>query len=167
MDEGARTYVFENLKIKQSTLFDMTELYLHLFSWFEVMGFDFYEKNYEKWEMGTDDTLKIFWVATKKADDYSEFVIETNFFITGFKKVEIEREGMKIKTNTGTMEIRMSAYLIKDVGDKMKKAVGNLGRDIYEKFITRSRLEDHEVQLYTISHLLIDEIKGFMSMHKF
>tara|TARA_Y100000310_G_scaffold294203_1_gene324487 strand:+ start:917 stop:1420 length:504 start_codon:yes stop_codon:yes gene_type:complete len=167
MEEGAREYLFENLKIKQDSIFDFEELYQRLFSWFEVMGYDFYEKGYEKHEQGGADNLKIFWEATKKASDYTKFVIEVNFFILGISKVDIEKEGLKIKTNKCNMEIRMSAYLIKDVGDKMKKSVGNFGRKVYERYIARERMEDNEIQLYKETHLLLDEIKGFTSMHTF
>jgi hypothetical protein len=165
MEEGGRIYLFENLKLKQDSIFDFGELYQRLFSFFEVMGYDFYEKGYEKVDQGGSENLKIFWEATKTVDDYTKFVLEVNFFVLGLSSVEIEKEGLKIKTNKCNMEIRMSAYLIKDTGNKMKGVVGEIGRKIYENFIAKKRLDDHEVQLYKESHILIDEIKSFVSMH--
>jgi hypothetical protein len=163
----ARVYLFENLKIKQDSIFDFDELYKRLFSWFEVAGYDFYEKCYEKHNMGDADNLKIYWVATKDVDDYTKFVIETSFFVMGLKKVEIEKEGVKVKTNKATMEIRMSVYLVKDHEEKLKKKVGDFGRKLYEKFVIKGRLNDQEIRLYNESHLLIDEVKAFVSMHQF
>ncbi len=167
MGEDARTYLFRDLKLKVDTILDFGELYKRLFSWFEVMDFEFYEKNYEKHDMGGSENIKIYWVAEKNQDAYVKFVIETNFFITGFQKVEIEKDGLKIKTNKCSMEIRMSAYMVRDPGDKLKKSVGNTGRRIYEKFIAKKRLDDMEVALYKDSHLLLDEIKAFASMHNY
>jgi hypothetical protein len=163
----ARVYLFEALKIKQDSIFDFDELYKRLFSWFEISGYDFHEKGYEKHNMGETDNLKIYWVATKNVDEYTQFVIEMSFFLIGMKGVEIEKDGVKIKTNKATMEIRMSAYLIKDHGDKLKKKVGDFGRKLYEKFIIKGRLDDQEIRLYNESHLLIDEVKAFVSMHQF
>ncbi len=164
----ARVYLFEDIKIKQDSIFDFDELYKRLFSWFEVSDYDFHEKAYEKHDMGNGvDNLKIYWIATKEIDKYVKFVIEMNFFLIGLQKAEIEKEGVKIKTNKGTMEIRLSAYLIKDYDDKLKKRVGDYGRKVYEKFMIRHRLDDYEVRLSKETHLLMDEVKSFVAMHQF
>lgn len=163
-----RVYLFEDIKIKQKSIFDLDELYKRLFSWFEVSDYDFHEKAYEKHDMGGGkDNLKIYWVATKILDKYVKFVIEMNFFIVGLQKVEIEKEGVKIKTNQSTMEIRLSAYFVKDFDDKLKKKVGDYGRKLYEKFMIRHRLDDYEVRLSQEAHLLMDEVKSFVAMHQF
>ncbi len=167
MGEGAKQYLFQDMKIKRESIFDFGELYQRLFSWFEVMGYDFYEKSYEKFDLGGATNLKIFWEATKEVDGYTQFVIEPSFFIIGLSNVEIEKDGLKIKTNKCTMEMRISAYLIKDVDNKMQKSMGNLGRNIYEKYVAKDRLDDHELRLYEEAHLFMDEIKSFVSMHKF
>ncbi len=167
MGEGARTYIFENLKLEADTIFDFGELYKRLFSWFEVMGYDFYEKNYERHELGGAENLKIFWHATKKADEYIEFGIEANFFVTGFQKIEIEKDGLKMKTHKCKMLLRLSAYLIRDPDDKLKNSIGAIGRNIYEKFVAKKRMDDQEATLYNESHLLLDEIKAFVSMHQY
>jgi len=167
MGEDAKTYIFEKLKLKVENIFDFGELYKRLFSWFEFMNYDFYETTYEKHEMGGSDNIKIFWKATKNAESYAELVIETNFFITGFQKVEMEKEGMKIKTHKCSMEIRLNAYVILDPEDKLKKVVGDFGRKIYEKFVAKKRVDDFQIRLYKEAHLFLDEIKAFASMHNY
>ncbi len=167
MGAEERKYLFENTKLKIGTILDFGLLYKRLFSWFEVMGYDFHETNYEQHDAGGGDLLKIFWVSTKTVDDYTKFVIKTNFFITGFKKVEVEKDGLKMKLHKCTIEMRMTAYMVYDVGDKMKKSIGVVGRRMYEKFIVKNRMDDHEIQLYMETGQLWDEIKGFVSMHKF
>ena len=97
---GEKVKLFSDLKIKQDSIFDFGELYQRLFSWFEVMGYEFHETGYEKHDQGGGaNNLKIFWVATKDVDKYSRFTIQLNFFVMGLTKVEIEKEGLKIKTN--------------------------------------------------------------------
>ena len=163
----ARIYLCEGLKIKQDSIFDFGEFYKRLFSWFEIMGYDFSEKGYEKYEMGNADNLKIFWEAEKVGDGYAKFVMEVGFFIVGFGKVEIEKDGLKIKTNKGTLEMRITSYLVRDEGDKIKSSIGEAGRNFYEKFIIKQKLEDYEGQLYEELHMFFDEVKSFLSMHKF
>ncbi len=165
--ESAKIYLCEGLKIKQDSIFDFGEFYKRLFAWFEIMGYDFAEKGYEKYEMGNADNLKIFWESKKEVDGYAQFVIEIGFFIVGFSNVEIEKDGLKMKTNKGTLEMRITSYLQRDPGDKVKKSIGEAGRNFYEKFMIRHKLEDYEGQLAEELQLLFDEIKSFLSMHKF
>lgn len=165
---GARVYLCENLKIKQVSIFDFGEFYKRLFSWFEVMDYDFSEKGYEKYDMGGGaENLKIYWTSSKMVDGYVKFVIDLSFFLIGMTKVEIEKDGLKIKTDKGTVEMRLTAYFEKDPSEKMVKAVGEAGRGIYEKFVIRHKMEDYEAHLYEELHLLMDEIKSYLSMHKF
>lgn len=163
-----RSYLFQDIKIKQKSIFDFGELYKIVFRWFEVHGYDFHEKEYLKEEFpGRGENLQLFWEGKKQFDTYTSFVIEINFFVIGLTSVEIEKNGLKIKTNQGDMEIRMSAYLLKDPQDKWTKGpLGKGMRALYEGFIARERLSNLETELYNESHQLIDEIKSFVSLHQ-
>ena len=157
-----RVYLFSGLKIKQSSLFDFGEFYQRLFSWFEVMGYDFSEEGYERFDMGNFENVKIFWKASKEVENV-KFVIEIGFFVIGLSKVELEKDGLKMKTNKGDLEMRMIAYFEKP---DMSKKLGVTGQKLYEKFVIGEKLSDFETQLYEEAHMLIDEIKSFLSMHK-
>tara|TARA_Y100000310_G_C20632958_1_gene789609 strand:- start:303 stop:812 length:510 start_codon:yes stop_codon:yes gene_type:complete len=164
--EGARVYLFEGLKLKQAGLFDFSELYKGLFKWFEVHDYDFYEKEYVKTDTARGEDLTLKWEANKE-EDYVKYVIEIDFMVLGMRNVEVEKDGLKLKTNQADVEIQLSAYLILDYGGSMNKKFGNIGRNFYEKRLAKDRIDQHEITLYNDSHMFIDEIKAFLSMHKF
>ncbi len=167
MEGEAITYLFRDLKIKQNTVFDFEELYQTLFRWFEVNDYDFYEKEYSKTERGAETDLVISWVAEKKTEnDYLKYVIEVDFSILGLQDAEIEKDGLKFKTNKAGIEIKMTACIVRDIESAMEKKFGKIGRNFYERII-KEKLDQHEVTLFNETHMLIDEIKSFLAMHRF
>jgi len=159
-----KSYVMENVKIKQNSIFNMAELYKIMFRWFENYDYAFYERLFEVANLQGGQTIKFYWVAEKKVDSYTMYVIELNAFITGFGDVEIEKHGLKTKTNKGTLEFRVSVYLKKDYDDKWKNVLPL--RYIYDKVLIRGRLDRYGTELSGESKKLIDEIKAFLNLHQ-
>jgi len=165
MEEEARIYLFEELKIKQQHVFDFDELYKTLFRWFEVNEYDFHEREYEKTEKANETDLIISWFAEKGMESgYLKYIIEMDFKVDKMQDVEIEKEGLKMAMNKASIEIKMTAYLLKDVGNVMAKKLGKVGRSFYERTM-RNKLDEHESVLFNETHMLIDEIKSFLAMH--
>ena len=163
-----RDYFFQDYKLKAESIFDLTELYKLLFRWFELHGYNFYEKEYHDIDEPAGKHLEIFWYTEKEIDTYVKFVIEISYLVLGMQKVEIEKGGVKIKTNKATMEFRISAYLLKDYGDRFSKfPLGKETRFIYDRIIARKRLNKLEIELVKETEQLIDEIKAFIDVHKF
>ncbi len=160
--------LLSDYKLKQDSIFDLTELYKMLFRWFENNGYSFYEKNYQDSDTPGGKMLQIFWSAERKIDTYIKFVIEVNYFVTGLNKVEIERSGAKVSTNKGAVEFRISAYLAKDYDDKWSSSqfMKSMRRS-YDKFIIRERIERLEGEMVGEYNSLIDEIRSFLALHKF
>ncbi len=162
-----KDYIFERMKLKQTAIFDLEELYKSLFRWFEVYGYNFYEAEYQDIDEPKGKHIEIAWIAEKTIDAYVRFVIEVDFLIIGMADAEIEKEGLKVKTNKGTIELRLTAYLLKDYNKKWSETPVHQGiRKIYDKIIIRNRLERYETELFIECHKLVDEIKAFMNLHQ-
>ena len=163
-----RNYIVQGYKIKQSSIFDLDELYKTLFRWFENNGYSFYEENYQDTDTPGGKQLQIYWRAEKKVDTYVMFAIEIAYLVTGLSKVEVERGGTKIKTNSGSIELRINLFMVKDYDDKWTKSgVGKNMRMLYDKFVARERLEKQEDQILGDYAALLDEIRSFLALHKF
>jgi len=160
-----KTTVLDNIKISQESIFGMGELYKSLFRWFEIYEYDFYEKAYQVANTPNGKNLKIYWVAEKKMDAYVMYVIELSILILGMTDVEIEKNGLKTKTNKGIIEFRVSGYLRKDYNDKWKSILPL--RYMYDKIIARHRLNRYETEFFLESKKLTDEIKAFLNLHQF
>lgn len=160
--------IASGLKIKQRSVFNLDELYKVMWRWFELYGYDMQELEYRDSLEGNTKHLEIKWAAEKKIDDYIKFKIITNFLILGLEKVEIEQDGVKLKTDKGEVEINMTAILEKDYDDKWQESgYARLFRDIYDKYVIKNRIESLEGELYDEIYKLIDEIKAFLNLHRF
>ena len=162
-----RDYLLTDFKLKQDSIFDLGELYKIIFRWFENNGYSFHEKMYQDQDMPAGKQLTVFWVGEKMIDAYIKFVIEINFLVIGLSKVEIERGGTKVSTNKGSIEFRISAYLLKDYDDKwssspMMKTV----RKVYDYYLIKDRIERLEGTIIADYQALIDEIRSFLALHK-
>ena len=160
--------LFSNYKLKQDSIFDLGELYKSIFRWFDVNGYSFYEKEYNDIDEPSGKHLEIYWYTEKKIDLYVKFVIEVSYLVLGMQKIELEKGGVKIKTNKGSIEFRITAYLMKDYDDKWSKsAMQKKMRYIYDRFIIKKRIDKLEVELVKDVNFLVDELKAFLDIHKF
>ena len=160
--------LFSNYKLKQDSIFDLGELYKSIFRWFDVNGYSFYEKEYNDIDEPNGKHLEIYWYTEKKIDLYVKFVIEVSYLVLGMQKIELEKGGVKIKTNKGSIEFRITAYLMKDYDDKWSKsAMQKKMRYIYDRFIIKKRIDKLEAELVKDVNSLVDELKSFLDIHRF
>ncbi len=139
-----------------------------LFRWFELYQYDFQEQEYRDEDTQGGKHLEIKWVAEKKIDDYFKYIIEINFLILGLEKAEVEREGIKTATNKGEIEIRTKAFLLKDYNKVWENSpIMRVIRDLYDKYLIKSRVEGYEDELYEETYKMLDEVKAFLNLHRF
>ena len=143
-----KDYLFEKYKLKQDSVFDLTEMYKTLFRWFDVNGYSFYEKEYNDIDEPAGKHLEVYWYTEKVIDAYVKFVIEVNYLVLGLQKIELESGGIKFKTNKGSIEFRITAYLLKDYNDKWSKTpIQSKMRFLYDRFVIRKRIDKLEGEL--------------------
>lgn len=162
-----KDFIASNIKVKQRSVFNLDELYLLLYKWFELYGYDFQEKEYRDIEKEGKKNLEIAWYTEKKIDDYMKFVIKVSFMVLGLEKVEIEEEGVKRKTSKGEAEVRFDAYIIKDYDNRWEGGFMKFLREFYDKYIIKGRIESLEGELQAELNKLIDEVKAFLNLHRF
>ena len=154
-------------KIKQTSTFNLDELYKMMYYWFDRHGYVFKEKEYAEQRVQGSKILEIRWYAERKITDYIKFVVEIGIFCLGIKDVEIEKEGEKVKTQAGAVEMRFSAYLLKDYeGSWETNPITKFFRETYDKYIIGSKIEGYEDDLYDEAYLLMNDVKAFLNMHK-
>ncbi|HLC72925.1 MAG TPA: hypothetical protein VJH37_05075 [Candidatus Nanoarchaeia archaeon] len=163
---GQKKVVVDHAKIKQESVFNMTELYKSFFAWFANYGYDFAEDEYNEKDNGKNKDLKIFWSAEKKVDAYIKWGISFDVLILGLENVEIERNGLKLKTNKCSIEIKITSYMIKDYDDKWSKGFVAVFRKLYDKVVAHHRYVRMEEELIRETNKLIDELKAFLNLYQ-
>ncbi len=158
--------VVDGIKIRQESVFNMDELYKAMFAWFNNYGYDFAEEEYNEKDSGRSKDVKFFWTAEKKIDTYIKWYMELNVLIMGLENVEIERNGLKLKTNKGSVEFKITAALIKDYDNKWSKGFTAFLRKLYDKVVAYQRYSRMEEELVRETNKLIDEIKAFLNLYQ-
>jgi hypothetical protein len=105
-------------KIKQKGIFDFKKFYNFAYDWLRDEGYKVIEKNYTEEITGDSKKIEIKWVAKKKISDYFQFVIQTDWLVLNLKNVEVQKEGKKVKMNSGEPELKIKGILVKDYENK-------------------------------------------------
>ena len=88
-----------------------------------------------------------------------------NWIILGMKSIEVQKEGKKVKMDTGTIEIKFKAILQKDYEGRWEnRAIWKFLRGVYEKYIIRSRIDDYEIRLFQQIEEYLSQAKAFLAL---
>ena len=100
-------------------------------------------------------------------DAYVSWGIDINVMIRGMEPIELERNGLKLKTFKGSIEFRITASVIKDPNNKWSKGISSVLRKLYDQVMLRQRYNRMEDELVREASKLIDEIKAFLNLYQF
>ena len=152
-------------KLKQAGDFDFNGFYEFVYDWLRGEDYDIGEKKYSEKVSGESKNIEIIWECYKKVSDYFKFMIKMDWNITGLKKIEVVKDGKKIKTNSGTIEIKFRAVLIKDYESRWENhPFWKFLRGFYDRYIIRTRVEQYEERLLGEINEYIAEIKGLLAI---
>jgi hypothetical protein len=152
-------------KVKYNGIFDFKEIYQFLHRWFIEEGYDVEERKYvEEVQGGDEKKVEIKWLATKKISDYFKYEIKADYRILGMKKVEVEQDGKRIKTNSGTFEIKYQGVLHKDYENTWENnPMMKFLRGVYDKFIVEGTISKYEEKLIQEVDKVTEETKAFLT----
>jgi|SRR3989338_9577777 len=152
-------------KVKQSGIFSFSELYEFLYDWFNDENYRVTEKKYSEKILGDSKTVEIEWESNKKVSDYFRFQIKLQWLITGLKKVEVKKEDQKITMNSGTVEIKYTAYLVKDYENRWEnQAFWKFLRGVYDRYIIRTRIDQYEDKVEDELREVVAQTKAFLAL---
>ncbi len=152
-------YVVSSIKVKQTAVFKLQDLYKILKKWFSDRNYHLAEAEYADTER---KQFSIKWLADKKADDYTKFIIEVN--IKGSNLEHLEHRGKKLQK--GELEVNFASYLKSDYehywGNKFTR---QFIRGIYDKFAQKAKMDKYHEELYEDTYAAYDEVKSFLKLH--
>jgi len=152
-------------KIKNTGIFSFKDFYSFIYDWLREEGYDVYERSYNEKISGDTKEIEIKWEADKEVSDYFKFRITLDWMIVGLKTVEVQRENKKIKMDSGGVELRFRAILIKDYEDRWENSpFWKFMRGVYERYVIRSRIEEYQVKILEEVEELISQCKAFLSL---
>jgi hypothetical protein len=152
-------------KIKHTGIFSFSELYEYLYDWFNDESYKIREKKYSEKILGETKTIEIEWECEKKISDYFKFQIKLAWLITGLKKVEVKKEDQKVTMNSGAVEIKYTAMIIKDYESRWEnQPFWKFLRGVYDRYIIRTRIDYYEERIEDEIREVVAQTKAFLAL---
>ena len=152
--------------LKYNGIFNFGSFYKFCYDWLsEEFGMDVAEEKYVEKLKGDSKDIEVSWLATKKVTDYFKFQINVIFIVQGLSQVELNKEGQKVNTNKGTVQLKVKGILIKDYDGKFESTpTKKFMRGIYEKWIIASRVNQMERKLAGDADELLIQAKAYLDL---
>lgn len=153
-------------KIKYVGVFGFTDFYRFCYEWLvEEMGMAIMEDKYIEKLSGDSKNIDVEWTGSRKVTDYFKFEVKVAFRIIGLKKIEVQRGNAKVKTDEGSVEVKLAANLIRDYEGKFEKgALSKFMRAIYEKWVIPARVGDYEDKLAGDADEFLAQVKAYLDL---
>lgn len=165
-------------RVKYKDVFDMKAFYEFCLrewllenEWGDSAGdLDHWETLYSE-KINRDGAKEIWiqWRPMKKAKDGKfTFYLDFNFHILGLISMEVVKEGMKIKTNKGEMELVIKAFIEKNYAKEFEKnwLLKNV-LPLFENRIYKKEIEIRKKELYQEVQALLSVVKQWFKMKRY
>ncbi len=153
-------------KIKYGGIFSFSDFYVFCYNWLkEETGLNVAETKYAEKLSGDSKNIDIEWKGSRKITDYFKFEAKITFKIVALTNVEIVKSATKIKTNKGSVEVKITGTLVRDYQGKFETtAFKKFLRSIYEKWIISSRLGNFEDKVVGDCDDFLNQAKAYLDI---
>ncbi len=152
--------------IKYGGVFSFSSFYQFCYDWLkEETGLDVGEGKYVEKLQGDSKDIDVEWTGRKKVTDYFKFEISVGFEVRNLTQVEITQNNTKIKTNKGSIKVKVKGVLIKDYQGKFETtAFKKFLRSIYEKWVITSRIDQMEDKIAGDCDEFLSQTKAYLAL---
>jgi hypothetical protein len=153
-------------KIKYKGIFSFKDLYTFCYQWLtEETGLSITENKYAEKLAGDAKNIEVGWAGTKDMTDYFRFEAKITIKADELKKAQITKDGAKIDTNTGSIEVGMKGDLIRDYDGKFEtSAFRKFLRSVYERWVIPSRVEHFEDKIISSCDGFLSQAKAYLDL---
>jgi hypothetical protein len=154
-------------KIKYNGIFSFSDFYKFCFNFLkEEGGFgNLVEEKYSEKLSGTSKDIDIEWSGSRDLTDYFKAEIKVVFKIIKLTEVEINDNGVKIKTNNGSVELSIKGTLVRDPkGNFEKSPFLKFLRGRYEKFVIPERVKEFQDKISGDCDEFLSQAKAFLDL---
>lgn len=152
--------------MKYDGIFSFKDFYKFCYEWLtEEIGLDVVETTYSEKLTGDTKDIEIKWGGTKKFTDYFKFEMKVDFVIRRLKEVEISKGDLKIRSNNGSVKVKVNGILIRDYDGKFERSgFQKFLRGIYEKWVITSRIEQFEGSIIGSCDEFLNQAKAYLDL---
>lgn len=162
-----REPLVENYRIQYDGLFSVKDLYALIDEYFEEKGYDKREKKNIERVSQEGKFIEIEFEPWKKITDYAQSIIKVRLQMRDVKEVVVEKDGVKVKLNQGSVNVVMGAILQTDYENKWEsKAMFFFLRVLFDKYVFGSYTAEYKAEIINDFNQLIYQIKSFLNLYR-
>ena len=163
-----RYLIIDHLKFSYEGLFNASELYNVISTWFFEKGWDWYEKMNQEQITATGKQIWIELEPWKSSTDYYKLIMHIKINMIDIKEVEVEHNGEALRLNQGNVKITFDGYVLSDRKNKWaQKPLYWFLSIVFEKYFFRNHVEKLETWLKSDVDDLYHKIKNYLNVFKY
>ncbi|MBU3907361.1 MAG: hypothetical protein KKA64_03870 [Nanoarchaeota archaeon] len=153
-------------KIKSTGIFSFKDFYKFCHDWLvSETNLHVAEGKYTEKLSGDTKDVEVEWEGRRDVTDYFRFKVNVKFVILKLSEVEISQNGVKEKTNKGSVEVEVKGILVRDYKGKFERtSIQKFLRSIYEKWIISARVKQLEDKLVEDLDEFLAQAKAFLDL---
>lgn len=148
-------------------IFSFKDFYIFCYDWIkdEISPNSFSEGKYEEKIKGDTKEIVVEWSGSKDLSDYFRFDMKIVLEVSPLKNIEVQKGGIKLKTNDGKIKIKIKGILVKDPKGKFEmSAFKKFLRGIYEKWVIPSEISAHEDKIASMCDEFLGQAKAWLDL---
>lgn len=160
--------VVDQLKLNYEGIMDVSGLLHMMKNWFYEKGYDMFEhKNYEQ-DLPGGRVIELVLAPWKKTTTYFENTIKIRMNFSNIRDIEVDKDGKKLKLQTGKLMVIFDGYLTSDYEDAWEGAGWKVMiRTLYDKFIMKDQFTYYERWLVNDLYDIHGRIQRFLNLYKY
>ena len=165
---GERYIVVDQLKFSYEGLFNLTELYTIIPSFFYDKGYDWYEKMNQELVTPKGKQIKLVFEPWKSVSDHNKIFMRIRMNMTDVKDVEVEHDKKTLQLNQGLVRITFDGYVL---SDRFNRFAGNpfywLLSVLGDKYFYRTFFRRFETWIKSDVDDIHNKIKNYLNVYKY
>jgi len=163
-----REVIVDHARMTYEGLFSVSEFYKAIDTWLREKGYDKMEKKNVESITPTGKYIEIELLPWKKTTDYAKNVIKLRIIMSDIKDVEIKKNDVKVKLNSGKIQIVSDAYLETDYEHRWEgKPSFFFLRTIFDKYFFKPYTKGYKGNLLKDYNDLMGNIKSFLNLYRY
>lgn len=160
--------VVDQLRINFEGIFSAHDLYKVIDAWLYEKGYDRLEKKHVEMVTPNGKDIELELRPWKKLTDYAKKQIRVRLFMKGLSVVPVDRDGMKINMNKGTLMVIFDAFLETDYEHRWEvRPTYYFIRYLFDKYIYKFYTDRFQADLVDDVHHLHQNIKSYLNLYKY
>ena|SRR3989338_2199754 len=165
---GERKLVIDHLKFSYEGLFNVSEFYALISSWFFEKGWDWNEKMNQEQITPEGKQIRLILEPWKSVSDYYKLIMHLKINFIDVKDVEVEHNTETLRLNQGVIRMTFDGYVLSDrQSEWTTKPFRWFMSVLFDKYLFKDHFAKFETWIKSDVDDLHTKIKNYLNVFKY